>query len=299
MILVAGATGSLGGHVIPLLIERGLPLRLLVRDAEKSAVLETNLIEVMEGDVRSLPALKRAMSGVGTVISAISAFGRGAGSIRTVDWEGNRNLIRAAEAAGVEQFILVSVQGVARDHPIELFRMKYLAEQELMASKLSWTILRSTPNVETWATILGQPLLEKGKTMVFGRGQNPINFVSARDVARFVVLAVVDPALRGEVIEVGGPQNLTVSQFLRIFEAQTGASGTESHVPRVALRVASRLLQPIKPMLAQQIRAAYVMDTTDMTFDPSETVRLYPALVPTPLAEVLAQDYPRGPNATA
>jgi uncharacterized protein YbjT (DUF2867 family) len=175
----------------------GLPLRLLVRDRAKAAVLETDLIQTAEGDVRSPAALERAMSGVTTVISAISAFGRGAGSTRTVDWEGNRNLIRVAEAAGVEHFILISVHGAALDHPIELFRMKYLAEQLLTASTLSWTILRPTANFETWANLLGEPLLETGKTMVFGRGENPINFVSVRDVARFVQLAVVDPTLRG------------------------------------------------------------------------------------------------------
>jgi hypothetical protein len=46
-------------------------------------------------------------------------------------------------------------------------------------------------------------------------------------------------------------------------------------------------------MRAWQARAAYVMDTADMTFDPSETRRRYPAFVPTPFAEVLARDYPQ------
>ena len=297
MILIAGATGSLGSRLTPLLSRRGIPLRLLVRDPAKAAVLKTDLIQIAEGDVRSLPALEPAMSGVSTVVSAISAFGRGAGSTRTVDWEGNRNLIQAAEAAGAEHFILISVHGAAPDHPIELFRMKYLAEQALTASKLTWTILRPNAYFETWAMLLGEPLLKSGKTMVFGRGENPINFVSARDVARFVDLAVTDPTLHGEVIEVGGPQNLTFNRFLQIFEAQTGASGVKRHVPRPAMRVASRLLRPIKPMLAQQMRTAYLMDTIDMTFDPSETLRLYPTLTPTPLADVLAQDYPRGTKA--
>ena len=229
------------------------------------------------------------MSGVTTVVSAISAFGRGSGSTRTVDGEGNRNLIRAAEAAGVEHFVLVSVQGAAPDHPIELFRYKHLAEQALRASKLSWTIVRPTANMETWVTLLGEPLLKSGRTMVFGRGENPINFVSVRDVAGFVEIAVTDPARRGQMIEVGGPENLTFNQFLRIFEEQTGATGAKRHVPRPAMRVASPLLRPFKPMLAQQIRTAYLMDTIDMTFDPSETMRRYPTFVPLRLAEVLAK----------
>jgi uncharacterized protein YbjT (DUF2867 family) len=54
-----------------------------------------------------------------------------------VDLQGNSALIQAARHAGVERFILVSVHGATPDHPIELFRMKYAAEQALQASGLS------------------------------------------------------------------------------------------------------------------------------------------------------------------
>ncbi len=293
MILIAGGTGGLGEHLVPLLSGEAIPFRLLVRDTEKAAALNAGSVKTSVGDVRSADDLARALRGVDTVVSAISAFGRGAGSLKTVDWEGNRNLIRAAGAAGVEHFVLLSVQGAARDHPIELFRMKYLAEQVLLASRLSWTIIRPTPNIETWVKLVGEPLLESGKTVVFGRGENPINFVSARDVARFVNLAVADFALRGRMIEVGGPQDLTFNRFVQIFESQTGVSGGVSHVPRLALRLSAGLLHPFKPTLAGQIRTAYLMDTIDMRFDQTETTRLYPDLIPTSMEEVLAQDYPR------
>ena len=88
--------------------------------------------------------------------------------------------------------------------------MKYAAEQDLKASGLAWTIIRPTAYMEMWCDVLGRPLLDKGKTQVFGRGLNPINWVSAADVAEFVTLATLDSALRGEVIEVGGPENLTI-----------------------------------------------------------------------------------------
>jgi uncharacterized protein YbjT (DUF2867 family) len=66
-----------------------------------------------------------------------------------VDRQGNSNLIQAARAGATEYFILVSIQEVAPDHPMELFRMKYLAEQEWKASGLAWTIIRPTAYIET------------------------------------------------------------------------------------------------------------------------------------------------------
>jgi uncharacterized protein YbjT (DUF2867 family) len=299
MILITGGTGSLGSHLIPLLTGRGYRLRLLVRDLAKAADLEGELVETVAGDVRDPAALQRATVGVGTVISAMSAFGRGAGTAETVDWKGNVSLIHAAEAAGVEHYILLSARGASRDDPMELFRMKYRAEEELLASRLAWTIIRPSANFETWAMIVCEPLLKTGKTMIFGRGDNPINFVSVRDVARFAELAVTDSALRGQVIEVGGPQNLTVNQLLEIFQTETGASGSKRHVPRAAMWLASQVLRPINPMRAQQIRAAYLMDTLDMTFDPAETLSRYPTFVPTPFADVLAHDFPQGVSRTA
>jgi uncharacterized protein YbjT (DUF2867 family) len=191
MILIAGGTGTLGNRIVRLLKARGLQVRLLVRDPARE--MDGDLVEVIPGDVLAPQAVERAMDGVRIVVSAIQGFsGSGDYSPRTVDFQGNSNLIQAARAAGVEHFVLVSVHGAAPDHPMELFRMKYRAEQELRESGLAWTIIRPTAFMETWATILGKPLLETGKTRVFGRGHNPINFVSADDVARHVELAEAD-----------------------------------------------------------------------------------------------------------
>ena len=83
--------------------------------------------------------------------------------------------------------------------------MKAAAEARLKASGLSWTIVRPTAYQETWLEIVGRPLVATGQTRVFGRGRNPINFVSAGDVARVVELAVTStPALRGATIDVAG-----------------------------------------------------------------------------------------------
>jgi uncharacterized protein YbjT (DUF2867 family) len=228
------------------------------------------------------------VQGVATVLSAIHGFaGEGNVSPRTVDWEGNMNLIRAAEGAGVSHFILVSISGASADHPMELFRMKYQAEQALQQSSLAWTIIRPTAYMELWASMIGEPLLKTGKTRVFGRGNNPINFVSVEDVARFVERAVTTETMRGEIVEVGGPENLTMNEVVAAFERESGKAGRISHIPLPMMRVMARVMVPVNAQVARQIEAGVVMDTTDSTFDSSETERRYPTIKPTRFEDVI------------
>ena len=292
MILVAGGTGVLGNRLIRLLTDRGLGTWILSRDSSKARSLAGDQVEIVSGDVRDPAAVKQAVVGVRTVISAITGFGPTRGvSPRTVDWEGNANLIRAAKAAGVEHFVLLSITQAAADHPIELFRMKYRAEEELRGSGLAWTIIRPTAYMETWLGVLGAPLLDAGSTRIFGRGANPMNFVSCRDVASYVELAVTDGAMRGATVDVGGPDDYTFEQLLQTFQSMTGATGKVSHIPLPMMQVMSVLLKPFNPSMAGLIEAAVVMDSRDMTFDASETRRRYPSMPSTSLADVIRADY--------
>lgn len=262
MILVAGGTGTLGAALVARLVERNLPVRVLTRTAAEVP----QGVEAMVGDIRSAPDVAEAVRGTRTVVSAVTGFGPVRGqTARSVDLEGNGTLFAAAHEAGVAHVVLLSVHGAAPDHPIELYRMKHAAEQELRASGIAWTFVRPTAYLETWTMVLCEPLVQNGKTQVFGRGQNPINFVSVQDVARVVERAVVDPAMRGQAIEVAGPENITMNELVERYQRETGVSGTVKHVPRPAMLVASVALRLFNPAMAELIAAALVMDTRDMT----------------------------------
>jgi nucleoside-diphosphate-sugar epimerase len=145
--------------------------------------------------------------------------------------------------------------------------------------------------MELWARLVGEPLVATGKTTIFGRGRNPINFVSAHDVARFAELAVVDPAMRGVTLDIGGPQNLTFRQVAEVFQSEMGKTGVIKHVPLPMMRLMSNVLRPFNPIVARQIRAGVVMDTEDMSFDATDLARSYPSIPLTTLAEVVRRDY--------
>ena len=293
MILVAGGTGMLGTRVVGLLRQRQLEVRVLTRDRSRAADLASAGVDIVEGDIVDPTAVRRAVDGVDTVVSAIHGFAgpNNNGSPATIDRDGNRNLIRAAREAGAEHMVLLSVWDAAPDHPMELMRMKHAAEEELKASGLAWTIIRPAPYMELWCELLGRPLLEKGKTQVFGHGRNPINWVSAGDVARFVELAIVDPVMRGQVIEVGGPENLTMTEFVDVFRSETASGGQVRHIPPAAMRVMATLMKMVNPGVARQIQAGIVMDTRPQAFDAVETRRRYPSISVASLAEVVRSDF--------
>ncbi|HEY5012043.1 MAG TPA: SDR family NAD(P)-dependent oxidoreductase, partial [Acidimicrobiia bacterium] len=170
--------------------------------------------------------------------------------------------------------VLMSVVGASADSPMELFRAKHDAEQHLRASGTPWTIVRATAFVELWAEIMAKPI-------VFGRGDNPINFVSVFDVAGVVERTVIDAGLRGQILEVGGPQNMTFNELAALLQDVRGGSRKIHHVPRSILRA----LAPV----ARQPRAAITMDTTDMTFDVTSARADYADLPMTDLRTALSQ----------
>ena len=291
MILVAGGTGTLGAGLVSLLAERGEQVRVLTRDRSRAARLDARAA-IAVGDTGNPESLRRAAKGARTVISAIHGFaGTPDTSPANVDRDGNRSLIGAALAAGANHMILISVRDASPGHPMTLMRMKYAAEQELISSGLAWTIIRPSAYIETWCEVLGRPLLHNGKGIAFGRGRNPVNWVSAWDVAQFADLAVTDPALRSQVIEVGGPENLTMTEFVRAFQRETGAGGKVRRIPRPLLRAGSVLARPVSPATARQIQAALIMDTRPQALDAMAVRRRYPAISVTSLADVLRRDF--------
>ncbi len=254
---------------------------MLTRDISHAAGLD---VEVAIGDVRDPSTLAAAVKGASGVISAVHGFlgGRGAGP-EEVDHQGNRNLMRAVDA-GVEHFVLLSVLDAGPHHPMSLHRAKYAAEQSLHATSLSWTVLRPSSYVETWMDIVGDRLASGGPALVFGRADNPINFVSVQDVATLAARALTDPTLRGQTVDVPGTANLTMEQLAR----HLGASRIR-HIPRGALRVLSTILPPFAPAFARQTGAAIAMDTTDMAADASALLARFPDMSWHPASEIAEQ----------
>ena len=290
MILIAGGTGRLGSVLAARLTSHGLPVRVLTRVPARADHLAQLGIEVATGDVRDRTSLKAAVRGADVVVSAIHGFTGARGtSPATIDYQGNVNLIDAARAADA-QLVLMSVVGAAAGSPMELFRMKHAAEQHLLAAgDADWTIVRATAFLELWIDVLASTAARSGRPVVFGRGNNPINFVSVMDVAGLVEQAVTDPAARGRILEIGGPDDLSFNQLAAAIQQAAGRPAAPRHVPRLALRLIARSAAYLKPEFGRQARAALVMDQADFSFDATAIRQAYPGVSSTPLGMCLQQ----------
>lgn len=273
MILVAGGTGRLGTLVVAQLVAGQYDVRVLTRDPARASHLPAS-VEIVSGDVRDQVSIERAVRGATTVVSAVQGFaGPGRVTPASVDRDGNANLIDAAAKVGAH-VVLMSVVGSAADSPMDLFRAKFAAEEHVRASGAPWTIVRATAFVELWAEIMAKPI-------VFGRGDNPINFVSVGDVAAVVERAVADPEMRGQTLEVGGPQDITFNELAALLQETRGDGGKFRHIPRGVLRVLA--------IVARQPRAGLAMDTIDMTFDAENARAQFADLPMTDLRTALAR----------
>ena len=269
MILLTGGTGTVGRELVRLLQVSGRPHRVLTRSSESTRTLESAGSQAMVGNVEHPADLVAAVAGCDTVISAMTGFGPSSGSSpAAVDRDGNLNLIRAAQNAGVERFVLFSVRDAGPAHPLELNRMKFSAEQALRESAMGWIILHPTIILETFTAIMQESLDRHGVAVVFGRGDRPVNFIGAAYVAQTALAAARSSDLHGSVLELAGPENLSFNELAALLVTHHG-SGRVVHVPLPVLRAMAFSATTLAPRWARILRAASLMCTSDMASEPS------------------------------
>lgn len=277
MYLIIGATGNLGSTAARVLLNASKSVRALTRTPEKAEALKKLGAEVVVGDVRDSQSLVTACKSIKKIFAASHSFeGKGRSSPKVVDGLGNRNLIDAAKGAGVEHFVFTSALGVHPDHPVDFFRIKYQTEQYLKMSGLSYTILRPAAFMESWVEMIAQPMLKTGKATIFGSGKNPVNYVAVADVALFAQIGLENPAAKNQTIEIGGPQDFSTEQIIEIIEQNTGKIAKRNYTPIAVMKIMKILIRPFNPVMSRMITAGINFDTTDQTFDMSETLKKYP-----------------------
>lgn len=286
MILVVGATGNLGRKVVRTLLASGEDVRAMTRELSKVDELKALGAKPVRGDLTDPESLEFAVRGArAVVLAAHSLLGRGSEASELVDDEGHRAIIDMAKAAGVDHIIYTSVIGASTNHRIDFWRTKARIEQHLQQSGVTYTIVRAAAFMETHAYLLiGKGVIEGKRVMLFGKGRNPRNMVAAEDVAKVIMGALRIPSLRGTIIEVGGPQNLTTREIVETFERVSGKKAKVGHIPLSVARVMSRVIKPMHPGISRVMKVGVWNETDDQTFDPS-TLRTRIPITLTPLEE--------------
>jgi uncharacterized protein YbjT (DUF2867 family) len=305
-LLLCGGTGDLGGRIASRLAEHGIGFRALVRPTSDTTRLCSLGADLSVGDLTDRASLDRAMDGIRTVVTTANSMtsalaGDRSSSIASVDTRGNANLVRAAEAAGVERFVFVSAAGLtdlmAGLSPF--LAAKRQTERTLRASRLRAVLVQPGPFQETWTSPQVGIWPGRRRAVVFGRGRSLSSDVAMDDVAEACVrlATMADPP---EAIQLGGPEELTRHDVIDAFERAYGGRFRRLTVPRAVLRAGARALRRWRPELASLVGIALVRDLEGERVSPEPLRRL--GIEPKPTSgriAQMAQATVAGPSRTA
>lgn len=219
MILVVGATGTVGGRIARGLLRQEKEVRILVREPSPSVDLapmglatDPNTLvatgaQLVNGDLTDRASLTTACAEVDTVVTTATAAKRD-GDLEAVDLNGTLNLIDAAVEAGISHFIYTSAYGSEIGSPNPMLHIRATCEKALIESGLTWTILQVSYLYEVLGSmVIGIPLQAGEPVSLFENGRHRHSFISEADVAAFAIAAVDNPAAHNTRLEVGGPSH--------------------------------------------------------------------------------------------
>ena len=251
-VLLIGATGRLGRHVLGELSRRGnYRVRGLVRSRERleeicrAQGLEVESIEVFVGDATKPETLEGVCEGIDVLISTLGAplsAGRTKGGVSytDVDLAGNKNLLAEALKAGVKKFVYVSVFGAHLYPHLEYVKAHEDFVRELRAARgMEHCVIRPTGFFYVFAEFL--QMARRGVAALIGEGDKRTNPIDERDLAEVCVEAI--KTARREIM-VGGPEVYTRRE---IIELAFAALGKKPRLIRVPPRVFKLMLGLVKP----------------------------------------------------
>jgi NADH dehydrogenase len=239
MLLLTGATGSIGSRLLPLLLEGGDDVRCLVREPRRLGERRVD-VQIALGDLGEMSdpyLLRQALRGVDTVVHlAATIRDQPPRRIEELNGLATIRLLRAAERSGVRRFVFFSALDAYAAQRTRFFRAKWLAEQAVDSSPLATTVFAPSivyDHSDPWITLLKRfsflPVLP-----VSGRGRAAFQPIWAEDVARCVTAA-----LRREAVpryELAGPETLTYDQMSDLVSRIAGRPRPLVHLPLPLVR---------------------------------------------------------------
>ena len=251
---MVGATGQLGRVITGKLLDSGVPVRALARNAAALAAFAPRA-EIAAVDMRDLPRLTEACRGVDQIVAtANNNLGQGAISPSRTDLGAYQNLCAAARNTGVRRLIYVSYRGVSQDAPVDIFRIKWYIEDAIRRSGIPWVMLRPSAFMDIWIDqVIGKGIREKGVATIFADGRNVANYIAVEDVAEFALKVLARPEIVNEAIDVGGPSNVSQNDLATLLERRFKTAGKRRHVPLVAMRLLPPIVKPFNELAARMM----------------------------------------------
>jgi NADH dehydrogenase len=253
VLLLTGATGSVGSRLLPLLLERGEEVRCLVREPRKLGPRRVD-VQIALGDLGEMSdpyLVRQALRGVDRVVHlAASIRDQPPKRIEELNGLATVRLLRAAERSGVQSFHFFSALDAQAAQRTRFFRAKWLAERAVLSSPLRTTVFAPSivyDHSDPWITLLRRfsflPVLP-----VAGAGQARFQPIWSADVARCVVGALDREGDGSEATsryELAGPETLSYDQMADLVSRIAGRPRPLVHMPLPLVRAGLIALRSI------------------------------------------------------
>ena len=320
-ILVVGATGHVGSHIVRNLVEKGHHVRALVRRPDQKIDGCDAGVEYVLGDLSDRQSLRRAVDGIHTVISTANAIvpSGATQSVKDMATQGYENLIEEAEAAGVRHFIQSSVPSHKMEDSIPELAGKRQIEARLQASPMGTTIVRNpaftdvwlvmggakqaqarTPHATTrrpfgfqklWQRMTGNLVAGRGLLLAPGGASHGAPFITAEDVAQMLAGMVGQQRAYDQTIEAGGPEWLSWRDVAALLAKKTGRRVRVVPVPAGVARAGQLMLRPVWPAASNVMGLVRFVASYQPRWEDPQVVRDYELPRQTTVAQYLDENW--------
>lgn len=259
MILVTGGTGFIGKNLIRGLVESGKRVRVLLKPSRVSPNFPKGVpVDVAVSSLTDEKNLRAAMKDVEVIyhLAGIERSGH-KGDLNLVDIEGTRTLLRAAGSMNVGRLIYVSHLGADRNSAYPVFKAKGIAEQEIIASGIAYTILRTSALFgagDQFTVPLSKLIrISPGFLLLPAGGENLIQPLWVNDFVTCLQLTLDDPKKINRIIDLGGIETFTYQEIVQLLMQTMGKKRALVKVSPQFLRTTTLLLDMVYPQFPLSI----------------------------------------------
>jgi nucleoside-diphosphate-sugar epimerase len=253
MILITGGTGFIGRVLIRQLTEMGYEVRTLIRPSTKSPNLPRGVsIEIAVSSLRDEHGLRAAMKGVDIVYHLAGVEGRGSrADLMETDLQGTQATVQAAKDAGVSRFFFISHLGADRASAFPVLKAKAICENYIRQSGIDYTVFRSgivygmNDHFTTGLSFLLHAF--PGIFLIPGDGLTLLQPIWVEDLVTCMIWALDDPNTRNKIIQVGGPEFISIKEIIENIMAVTGVNRLLIPFSPAYMRILTAYLEEIFP----------------------------------------------------